>query len=87
MRCSEGHWNLYSWQNVVLTNSRRIRCMMHVARTGEKRNMYTVLVEKPEVKIPQGSHGHRWDDNIKMDLEEIRWESVGCIYLAHNWDK
>jgi hypothetical protein len=44
--------------------------------------MYTVLVEKPEVKIPHGTHRHRWDDNIKVDTEEIRWERVGYIYLA-----
>jgi hypothetical protein len=50
---------------------------MYAARMGEKRNMYRVLVGKPALKIPHGTPTDRWYDNIKMDLEEIRWESVG----------
>ena len=40
---------------------------------GEKRGVYRVLVEKPEGKRPLGIHRRRWEDNIKMDLQE-----VGC---------
>jgi hypothetical protein len=43
----------------------------HVARMGEKRNMYRLLVGKPEGKRPIGRPRHRWIDNIKMDLSEI----------------
>ena len=40
----------------------------HVARMGEKRGVYRVLMGKPEGKRPLGRPRHRWDDNIKMDL-------------------
>jgi hypothetical protein len=40
---------------------------------GEARNVYSVLVGKPEGKIPLGRPGHRWEDGIKMDLREIGW--------------
>jgi hypothetical protein len=45
----------------------------HVARIGEKRNAYKILVGKPEGKKPLERHRRRWDDNIKMDLREIGW--------------
>jgi len=45
----------------------------HVARMGEGRGVYRVLVEKPEAKRPLGRPSRRGDDNIKMDLQE-----VGC---------
>jgi len=44
----------------------------HVARMGERRGVYRILVRKPEGKRPLGSR-RRWKDNIKMDLQE-----VGC---------
>jgi hypothetical protein len=40
------------------------------------RNVYKILVRKPEIPI------HRWEDNIRMDLGEIRWEGVDWIHLA-----
>ena len=46
---------------------------MHVARMGEKRSVYRVLVGKPERKGPLRSPRHRWKDNIKMDLQEVGW--------------
>ena len=45
----------------------------HVARMGERRGVYRVLVGKPEGKRPLGTPRPRWEDNIKMDLKE-----VGC---------
>jgi hypothetical protein len=50
--------------------SRRMRWEVHVARMGEKRNAYRILVGKPEGKKPLGRTRHRWVDNIKMDLRE-----------------
>jgi hypothetical protein len=41
---------------------------------GEKKNAYKILVGKPEGKRPLGRPGHRWRDNIKMELREIRWD-------------
>jgi hypothetical protein len=51
-----------------MIKSRRIRWDEHVARMGEKRNAYTILVGKPEGKRPLGRPRRRWVDNIKMDL-------------------
>ena len=41
---------------------------------GERRGTYRVLVKKPEIKRPLGRPRHRWEDKIKMDLEEVGWE-------------
>jgi len=43
----------------------------HVARMGERRGIYMVLVGKPEGKRPLGGSRRRWDDNIKMDLQDV----------------
>jgi hypothetical protein len=51
--------------------SRRVRCSGHVARTGDMRNAYKILVRKPERKRPLGRPGRRWEDNIRMDLTEL----------------
>jgi hypothetical protein len=48
----------------------------HVAPTGEKRNVYRILVGKPEGRRPLGRPRHRWEDNIKMDLREIGWDGM-----------
>jgi hypothetical protein len=56
----------------------------HVARMGEKRNMYRLLVGKPEGKRPLERPRHRWIDNIKMDLLEIGLTVVDWIDLAQN---
>jgi hypothetical protein len=48
----------------------------HVARVGEGRNVYRVLVGKPEGKRPLGRPRRRWEDGIKMDLKEIGWGGV-----------
>jgi len=62
-----------SHNNVWVIKSRRMRWARHVARMGENRGVYRVLVGKPVGKRPLGRHGRRWEDNIKMDLQE-----VGC---------
>jgi hypothetical protein len=61
--------NLYSSPSIIrIIKSRRMRWARHVARMGEKRNVYRSLVGKPEGKRPLGRPRHRWIDNIKMDL-------------------
>jgi len=45
----------------------------HVAGMGEKRGAYMVLVGKPEGNRPLGKRRRRWEDNIKMDLQEVEW--------------
>jgi hypothetical protein len=67
-----------------LIKSRRMRWAGHVARMGEGRDVYRVLVGKPEGKRPLGRPRHRWEDNIKMDLGEIRLDGANWIHLAQN---
>jgi hypothetical protein len=43
---------------------------------------YRILVGKPEGKRPLGKPRRRWVNNIKMDLREIGWDDVDCIYVA-----
>jgi len=62
--------DLYCSPNIVrVIKSRRMRWAGHVARMGERRGVYRVLVGKPEGKRPLGRPRRRWEDNIKMDLQ------------------
>jgi hypothetical protein len=54
---------------------------------GEKRGLYKVLVEIPEGKRPLGRSRRRWEDNIKMDLQEVGCESIDWVVLAQDRDK
>jgi hypothetical protein len=67
---------------IRIIKSRRMRWAGHVARMGEKRNAYRILVGKAEGKIPLGRPRRRWVDNIKMDLRDIGWvDWIGLIWL------
>jgi len=69
--------DLYSSPNIVrMLKSRRMRWAGHVARMGEERVVYRVLVGKPEGNRPLGIPRRRWVDNIRMELQE-----VGCSYM------
>jgi hypothetical protein len=62
---------LYSSPNIIRQiKSRRMRWAEHVARLGEERNVYRVLMGKPEGKIPLGRPRCRWEDGIRIDLKE-----------------
>jgi hypothetical protein len=64
--------SLYSSPHIVrVIKARRMRWVGHVARMGEGRGVYRVLVGRPEGKRPLGRPRLRWEDNIKMDLREI----------------
>ena len=64
--------DLYSLPSIVrVVKSRRMRWVEHVARMGEGRVVHRVLVGKPEGKRPLGRPGCRWEDNIKMNLQEL----------------
>jgi hypothetical protein len=65
-----------------MIKSRRMRWAEHIARIGEKRNAYKILVGKPGGKRPLGRSRRRWLDNIKMDLREVGWRGVDLIYMA-----
>jgi len=58
----------------------------HVARMGERRGVYSVLVEKPKEKRPLGRPRRRWEDNIKMDLQEVGSGGMDWIELAQDRD-
>jgi hypothetical protein len=55
--------------------------------SGGKRNVFRILVGKPEGKRPLGRSRRRWVDNIKMDLREIGWDGMDWIDLAENRDQ
>ena len=64
--------NLYSQPNIVrVIKSRRMRWAWHVARVGERRGVHRVLVRKPEGKRPLGRPRRRWEDNIKIVLQDV----------------
>jgi hypothetical protein len=77
--------DLYLSPSIIrIIKSRRMRLVGHVAQMGEKRNVYRLLVGKPEGKIPLGRQRHRWVDNIRMDLGEMGWGDVDWIGLAQD---
>jgi len=73
--------------NVRVVKSRRMRWEGHVARTGEGRGERTVLVGKPEGKRPLGRPRRRWEDNIKMDLQEVAGGCGDWVELAQDRDR
>jgi hypothetical protein len=80
--------DLYSSPSIIrIIKSRRMRWAGHVARIGEKRNAYRLLVGKPEGKRPLGRPRRRWEDNIRMDLGEVGWGAVDWIGLAQDRDR
>jgi hypothetical protein len=58
----------------------------HVAWIGEERTVYRVLVGKPEVKRPLGRPRRRWEDNIRIDLQEVECGDMDWIGLAQDRD-
>jgi hypothetical protein len=70
-----------------MIKSRRMRWAGNVARMGETRNAYRILVGNPEGKIPLERPRRRWVDNIKMDLGEIGWDGRDWINLAQDRDQ
>jgi len=74
---------LYSLPNIVrVVKSRRMRRAGHVAHMGEGRGVHRVLVEKPEGKRPLGRPRRRWEDSIRMDLQEVGGSCGDWMELA-----
>ena len=63
-----------------------VRWVGHVARMGERNGVYRVFVGKPEEKRPLGRPKCRWDDNIKMDLQEVGCRVMDWLELAQDRD-
>jgi hypothetical protein len=59
----------------------------HVARNGEERIVFRVLMGKPEEKIPLERPRRRWEDGIRMDLREMGWGCVDWVQLAQDRDE
>jgi hypothetical protein len=77
----------YSSPNTIrVIKSKRMRWAGHVARMGEKRGAYRILVGRPEGRRPLGRPRCRWKDNIKIDLQELRW-GMDWIELAQDRDR
>jgi len=80
--------DLYCSPNVIrVIKSRRMRWAGHVARMGEMRGNTGFLVGKPERKRPVGRPRPRWEDNIKMDLQEVECGGMDWIDLAQDRDR
>ena len=80
--------DLCSSPNIArVIKSRRMRWAGNVARMGEERGMYRVLVGKPEGRRPMGRPGCRWVDNITMDFQEVGCGYMDWIGLAQDRDR
>ena len=80
--------SLYSSPNIVrVIKSRIMRWAGHVARMEEGRGVHKVLVGKPEGKRPLGRPRRRWEDNIKMDLQEVERACGDWMELAQDRDR
>jgi len=71
--------DLYCSPNIFWVIKSRIKWAGHVERMGERRGVHRVLVEKPEGKRPLGIPRHRWEENIKMDLQEVECGGMDWI--------
>jgi hypothetical protein len=77
--------SLYSSPNIVrVIKPRRMRWVGHVARMGEGRGVYRVLVGRSEGKRPVGRPRRRWEDNINLDLRETGIHGANWIQLAQD---
>jgi hypothetical protein len=80
--------DLYSSPSIIrIMKTRRIRGAEHVARMGEWRNAYRLLVGNSEGRMPLERPRRRWLDNIRMDLVEVGWCDVDWIGLAQDRDR
>jgi len=80
--------DLYCSPNIVrVIKSRRMGWAGHVAIMGDSSGVYRVLVGIPEGKRPLARHRRRWEDNIKMDLQELGCGDMDWIEMVHDRDR
>jgi hypothetical protein len=76
--------NLYASPNFIgVIKSRRMKWTGNTTQRGV-RNAYKIVIGTAEGKRPRGRCRRRWEDNIRMDLREIRWEGVDWMHLAQD---
>ena len=78
---------MYSPPNIVRVIKLRMNWLRRVACMGERRGVYRILMGKPEGRRSLGRPRHRWEDNIKMDLQEMVCGSIDWIDLAEVRDR
>jgi hypothetical protein len=77
--------NLYTSSNIIYPiRPRKMGLARHISRMGDMRNVYKVLVRKPEQKRPLGRHRRKWENNISKELREIVWEVVNWMQLTQD---
>ena len=80
--------DLYAFPYILrVVKWRRMRWAGHVARMGEGRGVHRVLIGKPEGKSPLGGPRRRWEDNIKMDIQEVGGCCGDWMELAQDRDR
>jgi hypothetical protein len=68
--------DLYYSPNIIWMIRSRMRWVRHVAWKGDNRGTYRGLVGRPEEKRPLGRSNHRWEDNIKINFQEVEWRDI-----------
>jgi len=80
--------DLYSSPNIFrMINSSSMRWAGHVARLGVSRGVYRILVGKPEGKSPLERSRRKWEDNVKIDLQEVGCGGMDWIDMGQNRDR
>jgi len=82
-----GEWRKLHEKELNDMHSKLMNWARHVAHMGEKGVLYRFLVGKPEGTRPLGRRRRRWEDNIKMDLQEVGCEGMDWIELAQDRDR
>jgi hypothetical protein len=72
---------------IWVNESRRMRWKGHVAHMGVRRGTYRVSMGRSQQNRTLGRARHRWEDNIKMDLQGVGWEGMDWTYLAQDRDR
>jgi len=75
---------LYASQNVIRVIKSRRMTSLHAASMGEMRNLYNILIGKPERKGSLARPRCRWEDNIRMDVRETEWKGVDWMCLVQD---